>query len=330
MDKRLFRLSAWLLVAGMIVSTAWAGDLKVFYPPTHTGWVLQTPSGKVYVINPGVSAEFYGTAAKRGQGIGTYLKSLGIKTVHGVVISHPHPDHYAAGVELFRDFKVLELIDTGFNAKSNHFGGYNAAFWKAFQASGAKHRTGLRAGTALAWDPELTVKVLGPKEPFWTYADAGKDPERYYNENSLVLWVKHGAVSYLFTGDITPPAQNFLRLNAATEIRDTAILAIPHHGKYYHNDAFGKLVGMSHPSVRLGIASENHGKKGPKADTVPEWRRSGLNVYVGDGNNEVTVTSTGGAEFIVETTHPSSTKTYRIVSSPSPGPPIDRPIIMPD
>jgi beta-lactamase superfamily II metal-dependent hydrolase len=299
-------------VALAMIGSACAGTLKVFYPATHTGWVLETPSGKTYVIDPGVSDEFYDTAPKHGTGIGTYLKQRGIKTVDAVIISHPHPDHFAAGVQLFRDFKVLELIDTGFNPKTNRFGGYTAEFWNAFKKSGAKHLTGLRAGAMLNLDPELTAKVLGPKNPFGILADAGNDPERFYNENSLVLWVKHGGVSYLFTGDITPIAQKFLRTTFVPEISDTAVFAIPHHGKYYHDDVLGKLLGSAHPSVRLGIASISHTKKGPKADRVPVWRKDGLTVLTGDGHNDITVISNGGNDFTVQTTKPASRRVYRV------------------
>jgi competence protein ComEC len=309
----MIRLLIRLVVVQLLIGSAWAGTLKVFYPATHTGWVLETPSGKTYVIDPGVSGEFYDSGTKHGTSIGTYLKQRGIKTIDAVIISHPHPDHFAAGVQLFRDFKVLELIDTGFNPKPNRFGGYTAEFWNAFKKSGAKHLTDLHAGAMLNLDPELTTKVLGPKNPFWTLADSGNDPERYYNENSLVLWVKHGGVSYLFTGDITPVAQNFLHTNFPTEISGTALVAIPHHGKYYHSDAFGKLVGSAHPLVRLGIASISHTRKGPNADRVPVWRKDGMTVLTGDGNNDITVTSNGGNEFTVQTSKPPGVKTYRIV-----------------
>jgi len=309
----MIRLCVWLLTAGWMISAAFAGNFKVFYPATHTGWVLETPSGKVYVIDPGIADEFYDTAPKHGTGIGTYLKQRGIKTVEAVVISHPHSDHFAAAAQLFRDFRVRELIDTGFNPRTNKFGGYNAEFWKAFEKSGAKHRVGLRAGATLAWDPELTVKVLGPKTPFWTYAESGKDAERYYNQNSLVLWVRHGSVSYLFTGDITQPAQNFLRTHYPAEIKDTAILGIPHHGKYYLQEDFARLVGSAHPAVRIGIASLSHTKKGPKADRVPVWRRDGLTIFTGDNHNDITVTSNGGNALTLETSKPSGAKTFQVI-----------------
>lgn len=312
-------MGCWMWVALLLAMTApaRAGNLRVFYPATHTGWVLETPSGKVYVIDPGIGGEFYDARPKHGTGMGTYLKMRGIKVIHGVVITHPHPDHFDAGIKLFHDFKVLELIDTGFNPKKNEYGGYNASFWKAFHDSGAKHRTGLHAGNLLSWDPALTVKVCGPKIPFWTYAEAGNDPERHYNQNSLVLWVNHGAVSYLFTGDITPPAQNFLRTNAGEEMKSTAILAIPHHGKYYHHDGFGNAVGSAHPTVRIGIASVSHTRKGPAANRVPDWRKDGLTIYTGSGGNDITVTSTGRNEFVLETTTPAAVKTYAIIPGPA-------------
>lgn len=309
------RLCVWFLVAGLAASEAWAGNLKVTYPATHTGWVLETPSGKIYVIDPGVAGEFYDTDATSGMGIGTYLRSQGITTVHGLVISHPHGDHYAAGVTLFQDFTVLELIDTGFNPNNNNRGGYDADFWNAFKASGASHRTGLRAGDILAWDPELTVKVIGPKDPFWTYEESGSVSQaRYVNTNSLVLWVKHGAISYMFTGDITQPAQNYLRVNWAAETKDTAVFGVPHHGKYYYRDDFARMVGNDHPFVRIAVISESHTGQGPSADRYDEWEGAGLLMYAGDGNNRVTVTSTGSDYFLVEGTNPPDAKIFSVTN----------------
>ena len=299
--------------ASFLVSSASAGDLKVFFPSSHTGWLLQTPAGKVYVIDPGVAAEFY-SAGKNGNGIGTYLKNNGIKVINGVVITHPHPDHYNAGERLFHDFKVLELIDSGFNPRTNAFGGYSAPFWKAFQSSGAKHTSGLFAGQTLTWDPAISVKVLGPKKPFWTFTEAGKDPERFYNQNSIVLFVQYGPMCYLFTGDITAPAQNYLRTSFPNEVQNTSILAIPHHGKYYFQKEFAQMVGATHPTVRIGMASRSHSKKGPAADRVPEWRKAGLTIYTGDNGNEITVTSTGRNTFKMETSFPPIVKTFSLSS----------------
>ena len=304
-----YGIGVWLLLATTAISISYAGNFRVFYPATHTGWVLQTPSGKVYVIDPGVDDEFY-NAGKSGNGIGTYLKNNGLKTIDGVVISHPHPDHFRAAEQLFRDFNVLQLIDSGFNPRTNDFGGYNASFWNAFRSSGAKHVSGLCAGQALIWDPALSIKVLGPKKPFWTFNEAGKDPERYYNQNSIVLHVQFGKLSCLFTGDITAPAQNYLRNSFADEVKNTAILAIPHHGKYYFQNEFAGLVGSSHPSIRIGIASKSHWKKGLAADRVPEWKKAGLTMYTGDSGNDITVTSADGNSFQLETTSPRMLKTF--------------------
>jgi beta-lactamase superfamily II metal-dependent hydrolase len=204
------------------------------------------------------------------------------------------------------------LIDSGFNPNKNSTGGYHRAFWQAFKASGATHRTGLYSGALMNWDPELTVKVCGPKAPFWTLADAGKDPERFYNENSLVLWMKHGAVSYLFTGDITPPAQNYLCHSAAEQLKATTIFSVPHHGKYYLDKQFAAMVGSDYPSLRFGIASENHTQKGPRADRVSAWRQNNITILTGDGNNDITITSSGEKDFEIETTNPPKTETRRV------------------
>ncbi len=301
-----------LILVASLPGISKAGTLKITYPSVHTGCIIETPSGKVYVYDPGVGGEFYDTDASGGMGIGNYLRKQGIRTIDGMIISHPHNDHFEAGPQMFQDFNVLKLIDTGFNPDGNN-GGYNNTFWTAFQNSGATRQTGLRAGDTLNWDPELTVKVLGPKDPFWTFAESLSDPDKHYNQNSLVIWIRHGTVSHLLTGDITPIAQDYLHDTAATEVKATSILAVPHHGKWYYNDPFANMVGNNHPYARVGISSEDHLALGPEADRVPDWRAAGLTVYTGDDVNETTFLTTGDDEFVVETTVPSEAKIFSTV-----------------
>lgn len=309
-----------VMFSGLLVSTARAGNLKITYFGTHTGCVIETPNGKVFAYDPGVAGEFYDTDSTGGMGMGTYLRKQGITKIDGMIISHPHGDHYDAGVQMFQDFNVVKLIDTGFNPNGNNHGGYDTAFWNAFQASGATRQTGLRAGDVLNWDSELTVQVRNPRDPFWTYAEAGNDPERYYNANSLVLWIEHGGVSHYITGDIIQPAQNYLQDHSPAKTKAAALLAIPHHGKYYFHSGFANDFGSDHPYARVGIASEDHTDKGANADTVPEWRDAGLDVYTGDGNNEVTIHTTGGDEFVIETTSPPGAKIYSVAEGYSHAP----------
>lgn len=310
--------SFWLLAA--VSFTASAGNLKITYLPTHTGCVIETPSGKVYVYDPGNSSEFYDTDTTGGIGMGTYLRKQGITKIDGMVISHPHLDHYDACAQMFQDFNVIELIDTGFNPNGNSNGGYNSEFWNAFQASSATRRTGLRRGDVLNWDPELTVEVRGPKDPFWTFEESLSDPEKFYNQNSLVLLITHGNISHYLTGDITPPAQDYLENNSPLKTMAASILSVPHHGKYYFDSGFAHDFGSDHPLARVGIASEDHTEKGAAADTVPEWTNAGLAVYTGDGNNEVSIHTTGGNEFILETSNPAAAKIFSVASNYSHAP----------
>ncbi|MDB6027417.1 MAG: hypothetical protein JWM68_3640 [Verrucomicrobiales bacterium] len=312
-------LSLCLLAMLLGASLARAGTLKITYPSVHTGCIIETPSGKVYVYDPGLTGEFYDTDAGGGMGIGNFLRKQGIRTIDGMVISHPHHDHYDAGPQMFQDFNVLKLIDTGFNPDGNN-GGYDNAFWTAFQNSGATRQTGLRAGDILSWDPELTVKVLGPKDPFWTFDESLSDPDKHYNQNSLVLWIKHGNVSHLITGDITPIAQGYLHDTAAAEVKATGFMAIPHHGKWYLNDPFANMVGNNHSYARVAFASEDHLALGPSADRVPDWRAAGITVYTGDDINAVTVTTTGEDEFVVESTVPGDAKIFNVMEGYSHSP----------
>lgn len=313
--------AAGLFLIAWLFGIAHASELTVTFPATHTGWILETPSGKVYVIDPGLLSDFYGTESTGGVGIGTWLQRKGITTIHGVAISHPHLDHFEAGAKLFSDFTVLALIDAGFNPNLNNYGGYTSAFWNAFLASGASHRSDLRAGDRLDWDPELTVRVLGPKNPFWTHAECGSDSGRHYNQNCLVLWVKHGGVACLFTGDITAPAQQFLGNRWPEEIAHTAVVTAPHHGRDYFDAGFAEAIAAG-IAVKLGTFSEDHDAAGVAADILPRWEAAGFRVYTGDANNAMTLTSSGGDAFLWETTNPQTSEVLNVTGQEIPPPSI--------
>ena len=137
-----------------------------------------------------------------------------------VILSHPHPDHYAG---------LRALLDAGVEV---------GAIWDSGQAEDeAPHgpaarllRSARRRGIPVRTPAELcgaphrvggaTLELLWPCPTH----DPGYGP----NDNSLVVRVRHGARSVLFTGDVEALAEEAL---VASELDLAAdVLKVPHHG----------------------------------------------------------------------------------------------------
>ena len=186
--------------------------------------VLTTPGGKTWLIDTGLrpTGDYY--AAR--DSISPFLKASGVREIDGVLISHPHGDHYGGVPYLLDNFKVGQLVDAGYA----EIGGTELETYRKLRArfvgSGGRSVT-VRQGDALSLDPALNAEVIWPPDGLYRPDPAKKD-DALYNGNSVVLRVKHGANVFLFPGDCHGIAKLQARIGAERLLCD--VLVAPHHG----------------------------------------------------------------------------------------------------
>lgn len=337
-------------VAGVVTAAMVepVGTLKVTFINGNTGFVLQTPGGRTYVIDPGLQSTYTGK-------LKPYLQSQGITAIDGLLITHPHNDHYdgarfkdstGAYRGLIEDFQVKELYDSvGYGNSDAHW--YTVKVADPAVAKGVKRTSLLRDGALLAWDPALSVQVFNP--PTGTYfsdkechAWNGYDTmANWTNENSLIVKVTHGRVTYLFTGDIHKAGMAYLidRLTSKTvtingvahhfparpnpdalAAGDVQILTIPHHG---HNrnvysafrDTLKARVTIAPNDSRV-LAEINQSSADSITMTnndVTWWKTAGNDLYWAYQEGTITVTSDGAAYTV------TTSATRKSVTYPAPG-----------
>lgn len=253
------------LLLGLILTPgAWAagsGKLTVTWLdlPVHgLAVVVETPAGKVFLIDTGGAK----VAGKNGEpaynsgrdAIAPLLKARGYTEIAGVVVSHPHGDHFGGASWLLENWKVREFVDNGYTGRGQTEGylkirtaaqqtagvyllNQSAAtqvgeLRTAAQQQGGNYRA-VVAGDHLEWDAALTVDVLSPPAEFLsTKADPAKISEHgLLNSNSIVLRVQHGKNVFLFPGDCYGGAfEAHLKATVAPERLKTTVLTAPHHG----------------------------------------------------------------------------------------------------
>jgi competence protein ComEC len=224
---------ACLLLSPLMIFAA-DGKLTVTWMamPVHgLGAVLETPSGKVFLIDTGGVKEGGSEDYNAGRdAISPYLKAHGYSEISAIVISHPHADHFGGVEWLINNWKVKQYVDNGYEGRGQTLA-YTRLRGLAVQRGG-EYKT-VHSGDTLDWGAELKVEVLSPPKGF---LDPGSDPSKVsdhglLNSNSVVLRVQHGKNVFLFPGDSYGGTfEKHMKANVEPEKLRTTVLTANHHG----------------------------------------------------------------------------------------------------
>lgn len=187
-------------------------SIVVFDVGQGDAFLLTTPTGKYYLIDTGVWTPTWNS----GNGILLpYLKAEGITRLHGIFITHPHADHLGGTTPLLHSLEVDSLY---LSTKE-----YDSGIFHKMVNLADSTNTGIRLlsiESKIELDDNLFSTVLWP-------------PAKYHNENinnlSLVLYIVHGEVRFLFTGDLESEAEENLTLYYS-ELLKVDWLKVAHHG----------------------------------------------------------------------------------------------------
>lgn len=248
---------------------------------------IQTPGGQTWLYDTGVAGGKEKPFDAGRDVIGPFLRKRGIARIDGIIISHPHNDHYGGLPWLLENFTVDRLVDTGYHPEPAY---ENAR--KQFVSAGGKYQVAL-AGDRLDLDERLQVDVLAPPKGFFGEVRpknrAKWDPPSHYlpNKNSLILRIRHGKITVLIPGDIEEQDQEeFLRDYFKPGDLKATILSAPGHG-IHSQPKFAEAV---RPSVVVVSCLRRYGG-GRKAKTV--YGKLGAEIYSTDTHGQVQIVSDG-------------------------------------
>ena len=139
------------------------GILKVTYLDIHQGdsEVIQTPDGKVIVIDGGKRGTRYDAWDAGKEVVIPYLESQGVKKIDMVVATHPDFDHTGGLVALLNShFPIGMVLDCGIVHTTITYNKYMEAIKKKKIPFVVP-----KAGDMLDWGPSVRAQVLGPVGP---------------------------------------------------------------------------------------------------------------------------------------------------------------------
>ena len=179
--------------------------------------LLRTPSGQTVLIDGGPDPQAL------SQALGPRLPFWS-RHIDLVVVTHPDRDHVRGLARGLGRYTIGAVLESGIQSDS--------AAYEAWQRALRERGTPLviaRAGQRIVLGEELTLEVLHPPARPLTGTDADDD------NNSVVLRVTYGRVSFLLTGDLRALGEGYLVSREAPLA--TTVLKVAHHGSDTSNSA---------------------------------------------------------------------------------------------
>jgi competence protein ComEC len=228
--------------------------------------LIRTVAGKTILIDAG----------SNDCGSDTLLANRGVIRIDDLILSHPHEDHYGNMRRILERFPVQRVL---FN-RTACSGAIDPDFRRLLSCitdSLGLDTMILSAGKVIQEDSVSSILCLWPDT-----APLSPDIDDTVNALSLVLQVRLGAASLLFTGDI-----NFNVEKRVVEFPclGSAILKVAHHGsKNATSHAF--LAAIS-PLISIVSVGANNDYGHPEEELLARLNFSGGRVFRTDKNGTV-------------------------------------------
>jgi competence protein ComEC len=227
--------------------------------------LLQFPDGQSMLVDAG--------EVDQGQTVVHYLHSRQVAHLDLLVATHPHSDHIGGMPDVLAAFPVGQVWDDGYNLGSRT----QADFLRVIKQQGIPYRNPRRGLTQAFGD--VRVEVLAPVNII-----SGTDSDA--NNNSIVLRVSDGAVSFLLTGDMEGAERATVPSWPAS-----TVLKVAHHGSRTGTDA--AFLRQVQPRVAV-ISCGLHNSYGhPHAETLAALRAAKVDTRITARDGTVVIATDG-------------------------------------
>jgi competence protein ComEC len=223
--------------------------------------LLQVPQGSILVDEGPPEAK-----------VARQLRSLGVRRLATLVLTHPQRDHVGGAAEVLRRLKVDSVLDPGLAVDGPEE--------RAARSEAQRRRvpvTIARAGAVYRLGG-LTLRVLWP--------DAAGPPGADPNDYAIVLLASYGETDVLLTADAESNVTGRLL------VPPVEVLKVAHHGSA--DDGLPDQLRTLRPRVAVISVGRGNDYGHPRTSTLAALRSvDGLRLFRTDENGRVTLESDG-------------------------------------
>ena len=192
---------------------------------------IEAPNGNQFLIDGGPNKSVLRELSKQ--------MPFYDRTIDGIILTHPHLDHYAGLNEVLKKYKVSLEMDSGTKVKGAGFGEFeNLVKGKNIKSLYAKR------GMRINLDKDLYLDILLP---------VINDENLSEHNGMLVSRLVYKNNSFLLTGDMEDNLENFL-LSFGDNVKSD-VLKIGHHGS--KTSTSEKFLGLVNPELAIISAGKN-------------------------------------------------------------------------
>jgi competence protein ComEC len=244
-----------------------SGSLSVSFIDVGQGdGVLVQAGGESYLIDAGRPEE--------GPNVVDFLRSRGVDSLDGIVVSNPDADHIGGFLDVFDAFPVETVYVSG---DPNSTLTYNT-FLRGVRDEGAKTEV-LRAGMLMDWGG-VRADVIGPP----TDLEGGLFSE--INDNSVAILLTYGTARILLAGDAEANEEEYMANGPYTG--PLTILKVTHHGS--NTSSTPLFLSRFPPRVAVIQCGVDNPYGHPTPETLDRLQRAGAKVFRNDEDGDVIAT----------------------------------------
>lgn len=241
--------------------------------------LVQLPGGRNLLVD---AAGLPGSTLDAGERIvAPALRAFGVKRLETLVVTHGDPDHMGGALSVARRFHprvVWEGVPVprhdGLRALAD-LAAARRAVWREVRAGDTERIDG------------VAFTVWHPPAPDW-------ERQRVRNDDSIVLEVRYGDVSFLLTGDIERQAERALA--PRLQLAPLVVLKAPHHGSATSSSQ--ALLDAVRPAVAVISAGRRNLFGHPHPAVLARYRGAGAAILRTDEDGAVVVESDGKGIYV--------------------------------
>jgi competence protein ComEC len=262
----------------------WHKDLRVtvFDVGNGSASLLELPGGYTILIDGGGFSD--NAAFDMGARVlAPFLWREKIRTVDTIILSHPNSDHLNGLIYIADNFHVKNVWtnnepgDTLGYAMLMNVIANRGISRPAFEAMSRRHRIG-----------NVELSFLYPPQDFLKRPNSKK--WRNPNNNSLVVKVSLGPISFLFPGDIMAEAEAEIVRMAGNQLSSTVLIA-PHHGSRTSSSQI--FIDEVNPAVVVISSGRNNRFKFPHRTVLTRYQNHGCKIWRTDINGAIRMSTDG-------------------------------------